>query len=72
MSGGEDGELGDRRGTGIPQPTKAQLDAAKRKRGEHVTGGPEGNDGFGGGPEGGVGGETSSGGSAGPGDGSDE
>lgn len=34
---GEDGELGERRGTGIKQPTKAQLDAAKKKRGEYVS-----------------------------------
>lgn len=35
--GGEDGELGERRGTGIPQPTKEQLAAEKKKRGEYVT-----------------------------------
>lgn len=33
----EDSELGERRGTGIKQPTKAQLDAEKKKRGEYVS-----------------------------------
>ena len=38
---------------GKPQPTPEELAEHKRKRGEFVTGGPEGTDGFGGGPEGG-------------------
>lgn len=43
---GEDSELGERRGTGIKQPTKAQLDAERKKRGEHVSS-PEGTSGGG-------------------------
>lgn len=38
---------------GLPQPTKEELERRAKKRGEYVTGGPEGKDGFGGGPEGG-------------------
>lgn len=50
----EDSELGERRGTGIKQPTKAQLDAEKNKRGEYVTdkeGDNNGEGGIGGAPE---------------------